>query len=308
VLNPGFGGPALTYLLGDVVPEGFAEAAKQAALAAAAAGVGSSEVSSAAGVDVVQPGGQLQVQRQLLALLFWQHYAGLEGRYQEWKQARNVLVDADGPAGAAAVGESAVSVEEAVALVNDMLALAQADALRLSAPGWLAEAVSSMSQSAAAAAADAGAAELPAAVPEGAYLNLPQYDVSTGPRLLAAYAGEGGSGGWIRDTVLAFADTGVRSRRLLTAQHFTRHVSGSGTQVMLRSVYVSCAAVAAAEGTIEQTLGLQPHSVVQLAVTVSSHQPGLGEASEAAADMSQPHRRLQVSQLGAGEGGCREGC
>lgn len=43
-------------------------------------------------------------------------------------------------------------------------------------------------------------------------------------------------------------------------------------------------------------LGLQRHSELQLAVTVSSHQPGRTGPEEApeAADMSLPYRRLQV--------------
>ena len=78
-----------------MVPQDFTAVAAAAAAGAAgaegdAAGC-SSSVSHAAGVDVVQPEGQLQVQRQLLALTFWQHYADIEGRYQAWKQARNAL-------------------------------------------------------------------------------------------------------------------------------------------------------------------------------------------------------------------------
>lgn len=301
-LNPGFGGPALTYLLLDVVPEDFAAAAGQAALeaaglgdgaAAAAAGVESSGVSFASGVDVVQPGGQLQVQRQVLALLFWQHYASVEGRYQAWKQARSVLVAA-GPA--AAVEESAVSVEAAVSLVRDMLSLARGDALRLPAPRWLAEAVSSMSQ-AAAADAGAGAAELPAAVTEGDCLSLPQYDASPSPRVLAAYAGEGSG---VISHHACFADTVVRNRRSQTFQ--PSHDISSPPALNSHCALCVCVCHALrpsppAEGTVEEVLGLQPHSELQLAVTVSSHQPGRTgpeEVSEAG-DMSLPYRRLQVS-------------
>lgn len=191
-LNPGFGGPALTYLLQDVVPQDFAAGARQAALQAiglgpdadaAAGGVEESSVSQAAGVDVVQPAGQLQVQRQLLALLFWQHYADVEGQYQAWKQSRSALLQA---AVADDMPPPACTMEDAVALVQDMLHLAQQDALRLPAPQWLVEAVSSMRDSA----ADAADAGLPDRLSEGDWLSLPQFDAALSPQVLAAEAGK----------------------------------------------------------------------------------------------------------------------
>lgn len=56
-------------------------------------------------------------------------------------------------------------------------------------------------------------------------------------------------------------------------------------------------AAAAAEGTVEQVLGLLPYNELQLAVTVSRHQPGRTGPSDAAEaqDMQLPYRRLEVS-------------
>ena len=52
----------------------------------------------------------------------------------------------------------------------------------------------------------------------------------------------------------------------------------------------------AAEGTVEQVLGLLPYHQLQLAVTVSRHQPGRTGPSDAAEaqDMQLPYRRLEV--------------
>lgn len=183
-LNPGFGGLGLTYLLQDVVPAEFTDMAGRAAAEAALGGDSGSIVSRAAGVDVTQPVGQLQVQRQLLALTFWQHYAAVEGRYLAWKQARNSLVT-----GNEQVAD--VSFEETLGLVQDMLQLVQADLLRLPAPGDLPELLSSMQQQqrpAAAAAAGGTAAAAAADIVEGTWLCEPQYDPPVDPLLLAAYA------------------------------------------------------------------------------------------------------------------------
>lgn len=182
VLNPGFGGPAVNYLMQEVIPEGFVAAATAAAADAAAgdpsaADVGSSTVSRASGVDVVQAAGQLQVQRQLLALTFWQRYAGLEERYQAWKQTRSSAV-----LSARVEPGTLGSLEDAVQLLQEMLILAGADALRLPAPQWLAERVSNMAEGE----EGAGAA---AAVAEGEWLCMPQYDAPVNPLMLAAYAG-----------------------------------------------------------------------------------------------------------------------
>jgi hypothetical protein len=183
VLNPGFGGPAVNYLMQEVIPEGFVAAATAAAADAAAgdssaADVSSSTVSRASGVDVVQAAGQLQVQRQLLALTFWQRYAGLEERYQAWKQTRSSAVLSAG-----VEPGTLGSLEDAVQLLQEMLILAGADALRLPAPQWLAERVGSMAEGE----EGAGAA---AAVAEGEWLCMPQYDAPVNPLMLAAYAGE----------------------------------------------------------------------------------------------------------------------
>jgi len=252
VLNPGCGGPSLTYLLEGVVPQEFPAAAVTAAAAAAgaegdAAGL-SSAVSSAAGVDVVQAVGQLQVQRQLLALTFWQHYAGLEARYQAWKEWRASLLPA-----AAATEQQGYTLEQSVVLVQDMLQLAQADPLTLPAPEWLCQLLNGMASTTAAARAERGDA-VEAGVPaggvrEGDWLCLPQFDAPVNPLLLQAYA----------------------------------------------------------EGSVEQVLGLLPHHELQLAVTVSRHQPGRtgGEAASEAADIELPYRRLEVRGAWVGGGGGR---
>lgn len=188
-LNPGAGGPALVYLLLDVIPDGFAEVATQAALAAAGldtddaaaaaeAVLESSAVSRALGVDVIEPSGQLQVQRQLLALRFWRCYAEIEARYQGWKQARSDLLQGGG------FGEPAFPLEDAVVLVQDMLGLARQDALQLEAPEWLAQSMSRMNQAA------AGAGGGAAAVTEGARLCMPQFDAPVNPLLMQGSAGK----------------------------------------------------------------------------------------------------------------------
>jgi hypothetical protein len=190
-LNPGVGGPALAYLLLDVIPDGFAEAAMQAATgaagldaddaAAATAVLESSTVSRALGVDVVEPAGQLQVQRQLQALGFWRCYAEIEARYQAWKQARSDILHAGGFA------EPAFPLEDAVVLVQDMLTLARQDALQLVAPEWLAQSMSRIDQ-----AAGAAAGRVPA-VTEGTRLCMPQYDAPINPLLMQGSAGETGA-------------------------------------------------------------------------------------------------------------------
>jgi hypothetical protein len=138
------------------------------------------------GVDVVEPAGQLQVQRQLQALGFWRCYAELEARYQAWKQVRSDLLQAGG------FEEPAFPLEDAVVLVQDMLGLARQDALQLPAPEWLAQSMSRMNQAAGAAAgAAAGGAS---AVTEGARLCMPQYDAPINPLLMQGSAGTDGRG------------------------------------------------------------------------------------------------------------------
>jgi hypothetical protein len=78
--------------------------------------------------------------------------------------------------------------------------------------------------------------------------------------------------------------------------------------VLCRSVSAGCqprccapavrfGAAVAAEGTVEQVLGLQPHNTLQLAVTVASVQQvrtRLVEAADAR-DIEQPYNTLQVT-------------
>lgn len=64
------------------------------------------------------------------------------------------------------------------------------------------------------------------------------------------------------------------------------------------SVFILCG-VSPADGIVEQVLGMLPYYTVQIAVTVSRHQPGrtgLQEAAEAQ-DMELPYRALQVSAV-----------
>jgi hypothetical protein len=181
-LNPEFGGVGLTYLMQEVVPAEFADLAGQAAAAAGLSEDSSSSlVSRAAGVDVVQPVGQLQVQRQLLALTFWQHYAAVEGRYLAWKQARISLLTGN--------PEARVPLDESLVLVQDMLQLVQADLLRLPGSRDLAELLSSMKQpTAAAGGTTATTAAAIAGINENTWLCEPLYDPPVDPLLLAAYA------------------------------------------------------------------------------------------------------------------------
>lgn len=79
-------------------------------------------------------------------------------------------------------------LEEALVLLQDMLRLAEADALRLPAPAWLCEQLNSMQAAASASAEGAGRAAAAAAVREGDWLCLPQHDAPVNPLLLQAYA------------------------------------------------------------------------------------------------------------------------
>lgn len=101
------------------------------------------------------------------------------------------------------------------------------------------------------------------------------------------------------------ADTVLHNRRSQTFQPLTHHhISPPALESHCALCVCVCLCVSHAlrfpsppsEGTVEEVLGLQRHSELQLAVTVSSHQPGRTGPEEApeAADMSLPYRRLQV--------------
>jgi hypothetical protein len=160
VLNPGFSSEGLQALLGpELLPPQFVDVASTVAAA---------QLSSAAQ--------QLQVQRQLQALAFWQRYGELDKRYQQWK---------DDWAGAlAAVGDAAVLgnlAEQGQQLAGDMLQQAMQDELRLPACVELLGLLAATAAAAADGAADAEsyAAALAAAgveLEEGEWMALPKFD------------------------------------------------------------------------------------------------------------------------------------
>ncbi|KAF6260753.1 107-domain-containing protein [Scenedesmus sp. NREL 46B-D3] len=161
VLNPGFSSEGLQTLAGQVVPPQFVEVAANTA----AAQLGSAAL-------------QLQVQRQLQALAFWQRYIELDDRYQQWKEAwARSLTAVDE---AAALGKLAEQGQE---LAGSMLQQAMQDELRLPASAELLQLLAATATAGAAAegAADAqsvGAALAAAGVElaEGEWMALPKFD------------------------------------------------------------------------------------------------------------------------------------
>jgi len=73
-LTPGCGSSGLQALMCDVVPASFVPV-----------------VSRVAAEQLEDAALQLQVQRQLLALAFWQQYADLDGRCQQWRAGSGCL-------------------------------------------------------------------------------------------------------------------------------------------------------------------------------------------------------------------------
>lgn len=147
LLNPGFGSAGLQALLGQVVPAAFLEV-----------------VSRVAAEQLAEPAQQLQVQRQLLALQFWQRYAAVDGSYQQWKEDwAAALAAGDGAGGAVLLGDVA---EQGQQLAGDMLALALEDCLTLQAPAELVQILLARQED--------GAAGV--AVEEGEHLGLPRFD------------------------------------------------------------------------------------------------------------------------------------
>jgi hypothetical protein len=196
VLNPGFSSAGLQVLLDQVVPAKFVEVA---------ANVAATQLSSAAQ--------QLQVQRQLQALAFWQRYVELDSRYQQWKEDWEMALAA--VEDAAVLGQLA---EQGQALAGNMLEQALQDELRLPASAELLQVLAATAAAGAAAegAADAesAAAALAAAgveVDEGEWMALPKIDdgEETPAELLLALtvAREGSSGA---DPDLPFEQLEVR--------------------------------------------------------------------------------------------------
>lgn len=153
LLNPSIGSAGLQLLLNDVMPDSFTD------LVSSAGAAGVSDVSE-----------QLQVQRQLQAIKFWQVYVDLDARYQHWKQDWAAALS--GCKTAAARGTAAMLNQLAdlgQALVTEMLNLAMADSLRLPAPEQLSQHLATMT----AEADDAAAAE---AVAPGECMAVPKFD------------------------------------------------------------------------------------------------------------------------------------
>lgn len=146
VLNPDIGSSALQTLMSDVLPAGFIEAASQAAAG-----------------DIADVSEQLQIQRQLHALSFWQTYTNLDVRYQQWRE------DWAGSLAGGAPALLAQLADQGKALVGEMLELALADSLRLPAPDDLAQHLAAL-----AAQDDANVeAEVPVA---GECMAMPRFD------------------------------------------------------------------------------------------------------------------------------------
>uniref|UniRef100_A0A383W4J3 Nuclear pore complex protein n=1 Tax=Tetradesmus obliquus TaxID=3088 RepID=A0A383W4J3_TETOB len=180
VLNPGFSSAGLQVLFDSVVPLEFVETA---------ANVAAAQLSSATQ--------QLQVQRQLQALGFWQRYVELDSRYQQWKEDWSVAL--------AAVEDAAVLnqlAEQGQALAGSMLQQALQDELRLPASAELLRLLADTAAAEAAGDDESAAAALAAAgvdLDEGEWMALPKHDdgEETPSELLLALtvAREGSSGG-----------------------------------------------------------------------------------------------------------------
>jgi hypothetical protein len=159
VLNPGFSSEGLQALLSpEVLPPQFVDVASTVAAA---------QLSSAAQ--------QLQVQRQLQALAFWQRYGELDKRYQQWKDDWAVAL--------AAVEDAAVLgnvAEQGQQLAGDMLQQALQDELRLPTSAELLGLLAATAAAADGAAdAESYAAALAAAgveLQEGEWMALPKFD------------------------------------------------------------------------------------------------------------------------------------
>jgi hypothetical protein len=161
VLNPGFSSAGLQRLMAEVLPPEFVNVA---------ANVAAAQLSS--------PAQQLQVQRQLQALAFWQRYIKLDKDYQQWREDWAAAMAA--AEDAAALGKIAEQGEQ---LAEAMLQQALQDELRLPASAELLQLL--VGTAAAGAAADgeaddeSAAAALAAAgvdVSEGEWMALPKFD------------------------------------------------------------------------------------------------------------------------------------
>jgi hypothetical protein len=218
VLNPGFSSEGLQALLGpELLPPQFVDVASTVAAA---------QLSSAPQ--------QLQVQRQLQALAFWQRYGELDKRYQQWK---------DDWAGALAAVEDATVLgnlaEQGQQLAGDMLQQAMQDELRLPATVELLGLLAATAAAADGAAdAESYAAALAAAgveLGEGEWMALPKFDdgEETPAELVLALtvARDKGSS---TDPDLPFVQLDVRKRaglcrhssRLVVCWSLVQHVIG----------------------------------------------------------------------------------
>lgn len=151
-LNPKIGSSGLHTLLNDVLPAGFTQAVSQAA---------------AAQLKYVSQ--QIEVQRQLQALSFWQTYTDLDSRYEQWREEWAAVLSGRAAGPVRTVAMLAQAADQGKALVTEMLHLAQQDLLRLPASEELAQHLAAM------VAADPAAADVEV-VAAGESMALPTSD------------------------------------------------------------------------------------------------------------------------------------